>query len=82
MPEGVGYNTVSSKYEAARAQQNVSRAEEPRTRQASNVRSSESANRRDNSAVEVKISNEARKAEDAPQPRQDTNTYAALQKKA
>ena len=82
MPEGVGYNIVSSKNEAARAQQNVSRAEEPRTRQVSNERSSEPVNRRDNPAVEVRISNEARKAEDAPQPRQDANTYAALQKKS
>ena len=82
MPEGVGYNTVSSKNEAARAQQNVSRVEESRSRQVSNQRSSEPANRRNNPAVEVKISNEARKAEDAPQPRQDANTYTALQNKS
>ena len=82
MPEGIGYNTVSSKNEPARAQQNVSGAKEPRTRQVSNERPSEPVNRRDNPAVEVRISNEARKAEDAPQPRQDANTYAALQKKS
>ena len=82
MPEGVGYNTVSSKNDVARAQQNVSRAEESRTKQVSNQRSSEPVNRRNNPAVEVRISNEARKAEDPPQSRQDANTYAALQKKS
>lgn len=80
MPEGVGYSTVSSKNEVARTQQNVSRAEEAKARQTSSQRSSEPMNRRNNPAVEVKISNEARKADDVPQPRQDANTYAALKR--
>ena len=80
MPEGVGYNTVSPKNEVARSQQNVARAEEAKARQTSNQRSSEPTVRRNNPAVEVKISNEARKADEVPQPRQDANTYAALKR--
>ncbi|MAI42861.1 MAG: hypothetical protein ACJ0Q6_04605 [Candidatus Azotimanducaceae bacterium] len=81
MPEGVGYSQISAKSESARPQQNVSRAEESRTKQTNNEKSSESVKRRDNPAVEVKLSNEARKADDVAQPRQDENTYAALKRK-
>ena len=81
MPEDVGYSGIAAKGETARTQQTVARAEQDKVTQARDQRPPEPVSRKNNPAVEVKLSDEAIKAEADVQPRQDVDTYEALKRK-
>ena len=74
MPEGIGY---TAKSETVRTQQAVARAGQDSVMQAP----PELEPRKKSRAVEVKFSDEAIKAEAGVQPRQDVDTYEALNHK-
>ena len=82
MPEGIGYSGIAAKGETTRTQQTVSRGEQDKVTQASDQRPPEPVSRKNNPAVEVKLSDEARGAEGGVQPRQDVDTYEALNRKS
>jgi hypothetical protein len=75
MPEAIGY---TAKSETVRTQQAVARAVQDSVMQTP----LELESRKKAPAVEVKLSNEAIKAEAGVQPRQDVDTYEALNRKS
>ena len=81
MPEGIGYSGVAAKSDATRTQQRVARAEQDKVAQARDQRLPEPVSRKNNPAVEVKLSDEALKARADVRPRQDVDTYQALNRK-
>ena len=78
MPEGVGYSEVALKRDAAQTQRVVARAEQDKIAQTKEQTSADPVSRKSNPAVEVKLSDEAIRAAEGEKPRQDADTYAAL----
>ena len=78
MPEGVGYSEVASKRDAAQTQRVVARAEQDKIAQTKEQSRAEPVSKKSNPAVEVKLSDEAIRAAEGVEPRQDADTYAAL----
>jgi hypothetical protein len=74
MPEGIGYGAVVAKSETVRTQQAVARAAQDRVTQTRDQTPPEVQSRKNNPAVEVKLSDEALKPEADLQPRQDVDT--------
>ena len=74
MPEAIGY---TAKSETVRTQQAVARAVQDSVMQTP----PELESRKKAPAVEVKLSNEAMNAEAGVQPRQNVDTYEALNRK-
>ena len=81
MPEGIGYSGVAAKSDTVRTQQAVARVEQDSVTQARGQRPPEPVSRKNNPAVEVKLSDEALKAKVDVQPRQGVETYEALNRK-
>ena len=81
MPEGIGYSGAGAKSETVQTQQAVARATQDRVIQTRDQIPPQVESRKNNPAVEVKLSNEAIKAEAGVQPRQEVNTYEALNRK-
>ena len=81
MPEGVGYSGTAPKEEAARIRQTAERVEQDRVTEATDRRLSEAESRKNNAAVEVRLSEEALKAEEGVQPRQQADTYEDLNRR-
>ena len=81
MPEGIGYSGVAAKADTVRTQQTLTRAEQNKVTQARDQRPPEPVSRKD-PAVEVKLSDQASKAEAGVQPRQEVDTYEALNRKS
>ena len=82
MPEGIGYSGVAVKSDTARTQRTGVRAEQDSVTKARDQRLPEPASQKNNPAVEVKLSDEALKAKADVQPRQDVDTYEALNRKS
>ena len=82
MPEVIGYSGAAAKSETVQTQQAVARAAQDRVTQTRDQRPAEPVSRKNNPAVEVKLSDEALKPKADVQPRQDVDTYEALNRKS
>jgi hypothetical protein len=82
MPVGIGYSGVVAKSDTARTQQTLARAEQESVTQGRDQRLPEPVSRKNNPAAEVKLSNEVARPEAGVQPRQDVDTYEALNRKS
>ena len=78
MPEGIGYSGIAAKEDTARTRQVV---EQDRVKEASDQKPPEVEPRKNNAAVEVRLSEEALKAEDGDQPRREADTYEDLNRR-
>jgi hypothetical protein len=76
MPEGVGYSGVAAKSQTIQTQQAVARAAQDRATQTRDQIPPQVESRKNNPAVEVKLSDEALKPKADVQPRQDIDTVA------
>ena len=81
MPEGIGYSGVAAKSETVRIQQAVAGAAQDRAKQTRDQIPVKLESRKNNPAVEVKISDEALKPKADVQSRQEVDTYEALNRK-
>ena len=81
MPEGIGYSGVAAKSETARTQKTAAPVEQDSVVQTSDQSEPEPVSRKNNPAVEVKLSDEALKVQADVQPRQGADTYEALNRK-
>ena len=82
MPEGIGYSGAAAKSETVKTQQAVARAAQDRVTQTRDQIPPQVEPRKNNPAVEVKLSDEALKPKADVQPRQDVDTYEALNRKS
>lgn len=76
MPEGIGYSGVAAKSETVRTQQSVAGVAQDRVSQTRDQIPAQLESRKNNPAVEVKLSDEALKPKADVQPRQDLDTMA------
>jgi hypothetical protein len=74
MPEGIGYSGVAAKSETVRTQQSVAGVAQDRVAQTRDQISVQVESRKNNPAVEVKLSDEASKPKADVQLRQDLDT--------
>ena len=81
MPEGIGYSGVAAKSETVRTQQSVAGVAQDRVTQTRDQIPAQLESRKNNPAVEVKLSDEALKPKIDVQPRQDVDNYEALNRK-
>ena len=81
MSEGIGYSGVAAKSETMRTQQAVTGAAQDRATQTRDQILAQLKSRKNNPAVEVKLSDEALKPKADVQSRQDVDTYEALNRK-
>ena len=82
MPEGIRYSGAAAKSETVQTQQAVARAAQDRVTQTRDQIPPRVEPRKNNPAVEVKLSDEALKSKADVQPRQDVDTYEALNRKS
>ena len=82
MPEVIGYSGAAAKSETVQTQQAVARAAQDRVTQTRDQIPPQIEPRKNNPAVEVKLSDEALKPKADVQPRQDADTYEALNRKS
>jgi hypothetical protein len=81
MPEGIGYSGIAAKSETVRTRQTVAQASQDRVTQTRDQTTLQLESRKNNPAVEVKLSDEALKPRANVQPGQDVDTYEALNRK-
>ena len=79
MPEGVGYSGIAAaKEDTTRVRQPTKQVEQDSVAKAEDQRLPEAESRKNNAAVEVRLSEDARKAEVGAEPRQEVDTYEDL----